>query len=562
MFNLLGQEVARLQDGPQAEGTYDVEFTKTSLPSGIYFYRLDRPGVRGNKENGDYPLTRGGTLSCRRSVPCYKGGIMEPVYRRFCILAAALVLACGLSAAQTVTLVNAFPRLSFTQPVLLTHAGDGTNRIFVVQQTGQIYVFPNDSNVASTGLFLNIQNKLSALGAEEGLLGLAFHPSYASNGYFYVNYTAPNPLRTVIARYRVLPGNPSRADTASAFIILQINQPFTNHNGGNLAFGPDGYLYIGMGDGGSGNDPDSNGQNRSVLLGKILRIDVNDTTASTHYRIPSDNPYAGNGLGWREEIWAYGFRNPWRWSFDPPTGQLWVGDVGQGAREEVDIVIKGGNYGWRIMEGTICRPPTTGCDTTGLIMPIKDYDHSGGKNAITGGYVYHGYRRPNLRGAYIYADFGTGIVWMLRYANGALTADSLLIDAPIAISSFGVDQAGELYICSYVEAQTSAIYRFAGNPQTSAGEVQPLPAEFSLGQNFPNPFNPSTTIDFTLPVSARVRLEIFDLLGRKTASLVDGERPAGHSRVTWDARGAASGVYFCRLTWPGGTLTRNLMLAR
>lgn len=490
------------------------------------------------------------------------GGPVEPIRRRCWFLAAALLLFQSAGPAQSVTLVNAFPRLSFTQPILLTHAGDGTDRVFVVQQTGQIYVFPNDSAVAATKLFLSIQNKLSALGAEEGLLGLAFHPSYASNGYLYINYTAPNPLRTVIARYRVLPGNPDKADSLSAFIILQINQPFTNHNGGNLAFGPDGYLYVGMGDGGSGNDPDSNGQNRSVLLGKILRIDINDTTVSTHYRIPPDNPYAGNGLGWREEIWAYGFRNPWRWSFDPPTRQLWVGDVGQGAREEVDIVVKGGNYGWRIMEGTICRPPTTGCDTTGLIKPIKDYDHSGGKNAITGGYVYHGYRRPDLGGAYIYADFGTGIMWMLRYAGGMLTADNLLIDAPIAISSFGVDQAGELYICSYVEAQTSAIYRFAGNPRTSAGQESPLPAAFGLDQNFPNPFNPATTIDFHIPVSASVRLEIFDVLGRKIASLVDGVRLAGHSRVTWDARDAASGVYFYRLSWLGGTITRNLVLAR
>ncbi len=487
---------------------------------------------------------------------------MEPVRRRCWGSLFAILLAHSISPAQSVTLVNAFPRLSFTQPILLTHAGDATNRIFVVQQTGQIYVFPNDSNVATTKLFLNIQNKLSALGAEEGLLGLAFHPSYATNGYFYINYTAPNPLRTVIARYKVQAGNPDKADSTSAFIILQINQPFTNHNGGNLAFGPDGDLYIGMGDGGSGNDPDSNGQNRGVLLGKILRIDVNDTTATRHYRIPPDNPYAGNGQGWREEIFAYGFRNPWRWSFDPPTGQLWVGDVGQGAREEVDIVIKGGNYGWKIMEGTICRPPTTGCDTTGLIKPIKDYDHSGGKNAITGGYVYHGYRRPDLAGAYIYADYGTGIMWMLRYAGGVLTADNLLIDAPFAISSFGVDQAGELYFCSYIEAQTSSLYRFAGNPQTSAGEESPLPAAFRLDQNYPNPFNPATTIDFHLPVAARVRLEIFDLLGRKIASLVDGERPAGHSRVTWDAHDAASGAYFSRLSWPEGTLTRNLILVR
>jgi glucose/arabinose dehydrogenase len=480
-----------------------------------------------------------------------------------CRLLATLILSCSSCLAQGVTLVKAFPNLSFTQPILLTHAGDGTNRIFVVQQTGQIYVFPNDSAVASANLFLDIQSKLSALGAEEGLVGLAFHPSYAANGYFYVNYTAPNPLRTVVARYRVLPGNPNKADTASAFTIVQINQPYTNHNGGNLAFGPDGYLYIGMGDGGSGNDPDTNAQNRSRLLGKILRIDVNDTTASTHYRIPPDNPYAGNALGWRQEIWAYGFRNPWRWSFDPSTGALWVGDVGQGAWEEVDIVIKGGNYGWNIMEGNVCRPPTTGCDTNGLVRPIKVYDHSGGKNAITGGYVYHGYRRPNLAGAYIYADYGTGLMWMLRYVGGELTADSLLIDAPMAISSFGLDQNQELYICSYVEAQTSAIYRFTGNPlQTSVDEPAGIPAAFRLEQNYPNPFNPSTTISFALPLAGHVRLEVFDILGRKVASLIDENRPQGHSAVTWNARESSSGVYFYRLSWPGGVASRAMILAK
>jgi glucose/arabinose dehydrogenase len=484
---------------------------------------------------------------------------MDRTLHRLCIIALALFLTAPRGNAQSVSLVKAFPRLTFSTPIFLTHAGDGTNRIFVVQQDGNILVFPNDSAVAVDNTFLHITQKLSAVAGEEGLLGLAFHPQYKTNGLFYVNYTAPNPLRTVVARYRVLPNNPDRADSSSEFKIIEINQPFTNHNGGMIAFGPDGYLYIGMGDGGSANDPDTNGQHKTALLGKILRIDVNDTTVSKHYRIPPDNPFAGNSSGWKEEIWALGMRNPWRWSFDPSTGKLWVGDVGQDMREEIDIVTKGGNYGWNITEGMICRPPATTCDTTGLIFPIKDYPHSLG-NAITGGYVYHGYRRPFLGGAYIYADYGSGRIWMLRYENGAITADSLLKQAPFAISSFGTDQLNELYIVSYSGA--ASIYRFAGSGPTSIGEPAALPARFALDQNYPNPFNPSTSIGYQIPGSGHVTLRVFDILGREVATLVDAVQPGGKYAATFGAPGLASGVYIYRLTTSYGSIVRSMTLVR
>ncbi len=474
-----------------------------------------------------------------------------------------IVLACILSASavksQSVSLVKAFPRLTFNEPVFLTHAGDGTNRIFVVQQDGNILVFPNDSAAAGDKIFLHITPKLSATGNEEGLLGLAFHPQYKTNGYFYVNYTAPNPLRTVVARYHVLQGNPDKADSASEFKIIEINQPFANHNGGMLSFGPDGYLYTGMGDGGSGNDPNGNGQNKSTLLGKMLRIDVNDTTASKHYTIPPDNPFAGNSSGWNEEIWATGMRNPWRWSFDPITGLLWVGDVGQDTREEVDIITKGGNYGWNITEGFICRPPTTSCDLTGLTPPIKDYPHSLG-DAVTGGYVYRGYRRPFLTGAYIYADYGSGRIWMLRYAGGALTADSLLIQAPFSVSSFGTDQLGELYIVSY--SGSASIYRFAGSGPTSIDEPALQPERFALEQNYPNPFNPSTSIGYQTPGPGRVTLRVFDILGREVATLVDAVEPAGKHTASFSGAGFSSGVYLCRLSTAYGSLVRSMTLVR
>ena len=377
-----------------------------------------------------------------------------------CTAICVTVLISTEASSQGVQLVNAFPNLTFTKPLFLTHSNDGTNRIFVVQQNGRVMVFPNDSTVALATTFLDISSKLSSIGGEQGLLGLAFHPNYDTIGYFYVNYTAPNPRRTVVARYSVSSTNPNVADPLSEFIIVEINQPYSNHNGGMIAFGLDGYLYIGMGDGGSGNDPLNNGQDSTKLLGKMLRIDVNDTTATQHYAIPSDNPFAGNTQGYREEIWALGMRNPFRFSFDPATGQLWAGDVGQVTREEVDLIERGKNYGWKIMEGSICLPGGGVCDTTGLTLPIKDYGRGLG-TTVTGGYIYRGYRRPDLAGAYIYGDFGSGRIWMLRYENGQLTADSLLINTSYLISSFGVDEDQELYVCSYSYTGNTSIYRFA-----------------------------------------------------------------------------------------------------
>src|SRR5665647_2164560 len=246
----------------------------------------------------------------------------------------------------------AFPNLTFNQPVGLVNSGDGTNRLFVIEQPGVIRVFDNSPTVADSTVFLNISSQV-LFGGEQGLLGLAFHPNYSQNGFFYVDHVSDNPLRTVIARYQVSPNNPNQALNKSEIVLLEVNQPFSNHKGGQIAFGPDGYLYVGLGDGGSGGDPFGNGQNRSTLLGKILRINVDLVSQTRNYSIPLDNPYAGNSLGYQEEIFAYGFRNPFRFSFDLPTGRLWVGDVGQNLQEEIDIVGNGKNYGWNIMEGTL-----------------------------------------------------------------------------------------------------------------------------------------------------------------------------------------------------------------
>lgn len=375
---------------------------------------------------------------------------------RFFLVVVGILFLSHYAIAQ-VQLVNAFPNLTFSQPVFVTHANDGTNRIFVVQQTGQIRVFPNDSTVTSATTFLDLSSRISCCG-ERGLLGLAFHPNYATNGYFYVNYTQAGNGRTIVARYRVNPGNPNQGDFNSELILLNIYQPFSNHNGGMVMFGLDGYLYIGMGDGGSGGDPGNRAQNLDSLLGKLLRIDVDVASGGNNYGIPPDNPYVGNPFGWREEIYASGLRNPWRFSQDPVTGEIWLGDVGQNEVEEIDLIGSGLNYGWRCYEGDStynlsgCGPPSL------YTFPVKTYLHSLGCS-VTGGYIYRGYRRPDHVGRYIYGDYCSGRIWQFRYQGGVLTSDSLLVVAS-SISSFGVDQNGELYICNHA----GSIWRFAGNP--------------------------------------------------------------------------------------------------
>lgn len=353
---------------------------------------------------------------------------------------------------------QAFPNLSFSRPVGLQRPGDGSGRLFVVEQQGTIRVFDNDSTVSSASLFLDIRDRVDDQGNEEGLLGLAFHPDYENNGYFYVNYTAANPNRTVISRFRV-PDNPDEADVSSETEILTFEQPYANHNGGQLAFGPDGYLYIAVGDGGSGGDPNGNGQNRSTLLGSILRIDVDRQENGNNYGIPPDNPYAGNSEGYREEIYAYGLRNPWRFSFDADGGQMWAGDVGQNSYEEIDIIEAGNNYGWNIMEGKHCFEPSSGCDESGLTMPVWEYGRQQGIS-VTGGFVYRGPTIESLTGLYIYADYGSGKIWALNHSEPENPQNTELLDADFSISSFGVDAENELYICAF----DGSIYRLQAVP--------------------------------------------------------------------------------------------------
>ena len=347
---------------------------------------------------------------------------------------------------------RAFPNLRFRMPVNFTHAGDGSNRIFVGDQWGVIHVFPNDQKVKKTTKFLDFEKKVvyKPKQNEEGFLGLAFHPKYKTNGQFFVYYTTRDaPQTSVISRFRVSKDDPNKADPDSEQELMRIKEPFWNHNGGTIAFGPDGYLYVALGDGGSAKDPMGNGQNLSTILGTILRIDVDHHDRGKAYAVPKDNPFVDR-KGARPEIWAYGLRNPWRIAFDRKTGDLWCGDVGQDLWEEIDIITRGGNYGWNRREGKHKFGPKGVGPNDHMIDPIWEYDHKTGKS-ITGGHVHRGKRLPQLEGGYLYADYVSGKIWALWYdkKSGKVTANRPIQDKMLPIITFGEDEQGNTYFTDY-----------------------------------------------------------------------------------------------------------------
>ena len=357
------------------------------------------------------------------------------------VLCGIVVLSASTSVCAAIQLQSVVTGLS--NPLYVTHARDGSNRLFILEQAGRILVLQPGATTPT--VFLDITaNVLS--GGERGLLGLAFHPAFATNRRFFVNYTRQPDGATIIAEFQVSASDPNVAN-ATQTILLTIAQPFANHNGGMVEFGPDGFLYIGMGDGGSANDPDNRAQNIDELLGKMLRIDVDLPNGAVPYSSPPDNPFSGATPG-RDEIYAVGLRNPFRFSFDRVTGLLYAGDVGQGAREEVDIITRGDNHGWRVFEGTLCtdNDPTL-CNPADFTPPIAEYDHSLGRCSIIGGYVYRGARGTLPAGAYIYGDLCTGEIFQLLPATGGGT-QTVLLDTALngALSSFGEDEAGEIYV--------------------------------------------------------------------------------------------------------------------
>jgi uncharacterized repeat protein (TIGR03806 family) len=379
--------------------------------------------------------------------------------------------------------VEAFPALDFQSPLWLGHAGDGQDRLYVAERGGGIFTFENRDNVGPNDR-VRFHTVPTQAGGEMGLLGLAFHPNYAENGLLYTYASVSPPHRSRIAEWRRDPDNALRVLPESERVLLEVPQPFENHNGGDLQFGPDGFLYIALGDGGSGGDPQNNGQRPTQLLGSIVRIDVDrvDAARGLAYGIPEDNPFAActpncGALGAaRPEIFAFGLRNPWRTSFDPSTGLLWAGDVGQDRWEEIDIIRRGGNYGWRVMEGNHCHRPAAGCNQAPYAAPIHEYGRDVGRS-ITGGRVYRGPTLPTLWGAYVFGDYGSGRIWALRpnADHTATTEVALLVDSDLQLTSFGVDARQNLYLVAF--NRNSSLHRL--EPAVGAPPAADFPQRLS-----------------------------------------------------------------------------------
>ena len=368
-----------------------------------------------------------------------------------------------------VELERVLPELKLDRPVWMQEIVP--SRFHIVEQRGRILSVSKTSNGVESTEFLNIIDRKPFEDNEEGLLGLAFHPGYETNRLFYIYYTGHNPRRSIISEFKI--GAADKADLTSERVVMEIPQPYGNHNGGQISFGPDGYLYITLGDGGAGNDPHNNGQNMAALLGKILRIDVNTRTTLDKrplgYGIPKDNPFVNLPFGVRPEIWAYGLRNVWRFSWDRETGDLYAGEVGQNLWEEVNIIVRGGNYGWCVRESF--HPFKPGPREGKYDEPIAEYPHNpqiasqspfaheGFGLSITGGYVYRGAKQSALRGVYLYGDYSLGSIFGLVYKNGKVTDQAILLQQPKNIMSFAEDREGELYLL----AQDGGIYHIVAS---------------------------------------------------------------------------------------------------
>src|ERR1051325_7723336 len=375
----------------------------------------------------------------------------------------------------------AWTNIALQRPLWLCETPDGTRRSFLVEQRGTILILPLDRQATKAEVFLDISDRRPYVGNEEGLLGLAFHPQFNSNGKLYLYYTDHNQRWSRLSEWRVSKADPNRVDPASERVLLEIPQPYENHNGGTLLFGPDKMLYLSLGDGGLANDPHAHAQNTFSLLGKILRLDVDSRTGALPYGIPGDNPNP-NKPGWRGEIWALGLRNVWRMSFDRETGELWAGDVGQNLWEEVDLITKGGNHGWRSREGFHSFNTNDVVAGMTFLGPIIEYPHNpklapdsnhGPGLSVTGGYVYRGTRIPALRGVYLYADFALGTIWGLRCEKGKVTDSAALIPHPKGliplrnVASFSEDAQGELYVLTFEGPPKGRIYEIEA---AAAGE--------------------------------------------------------------------------------------------
>lgn len=457
-----------------------------------------------------------------------------------------LLLFCSLTFAQDIE-IESFAS-GFSSPIGIENAGD--SRLFIVERHGIIKIV-NDEGVTNATAFLNIDGRVTNNGGEQGLLGLAFHPDYITNGYFYVNYIN-NSGDTVVSRFSRDSNDSNIADSNSELILLTVDQPFSNHNGGDLAFGSDGYLYIALGDGGSANDPGNRSQNLTILLGKMLRIDVDNTSNGNNYAIPSDNPFFGSTTN-QQEIWAYGLRNPWRFSFDSATNDLWIADVGQNEIEEINRVnfeIAGVNYGWRCYEGNDAFN-LSGCPAMNtLTFPVATYTHSSSGNfkcSITGGYRYRGTAQPNLQGLYFFADYCSNEIGILEEdgANWNMT-----FTEPYSGNgwvAFGEDVDGELYIAG---VSSGTIYRIV-DANLSVDE-----SSLSSIKMYPNPTEDLLTLDFGSAYSSITSLTIYNIQGQKIQTLSSFENQIS----TISTKNMSDGLYLVEIrNLDGQKLTQKLV---
>ena len=445
---------------------------------------------------------------------------------------------------------NAFPELTFTQPVDIQNANDGSERLFVAEMAGRIQLFQNAPTTTEQKSFLDITDRVF-LTNRYGFMGFCFHPDYENNGFFYVNYNRINPERTIISRFKVSANDPDQADASSEMILLEINQPDPLHNGGQMVFGANGYLYIALGDGGPGSDPSGHGQDRTSLLGTILRIDVDNPDAGKNYGIPDDNPFVGNTNNWREEIWAWGLRNPWRMTIDPVTKWMWVGENGENRMEEINRIEKGKNYGWNTMEGSLCFNPLINCDTSGLQLPLYEYgNNTTERRSCIGGHVYRGTAIPELYGKYIFGDFVQGTIWALDFSDIVNPVRSTLADNQQNMVSFGLDEQGELYWCNIVSGQ---IRRFT-RPATSTTEVR-SPLQLQI---LPNPAHTQTMLHLSIAKPVNLQIDLFDQLGRHLATVFKQSSSFGTIEVPINIEELGSGLYFLQVQSEGRSIIRKL----
>ena len=474
---------------------------------------------------------------------------MKKKLTTFCILLTTLF--SGSHVFAQYTMPNAFPSLSaFSKPVEMTFPNDGTNRLFVVQQGGLIYIIPKSGSASTKEVFLDLRDSVVTNQNEMGLLGLAFHPDYKTNGYFYVNYNRylAGTYYTYVARYSVNANDPDVADKSSKKILMKFVQPYTNHNGGCLRFGPDGYLYITTGDGGSGNDPQNHAQNLGSFLGKILRIDVNTTSGSKQYGIPGDNPFVSNTSA-LPEIYAYGLRNPWKFSFDSENGTLWASDVGQNYLEEVNIIEKGKNYGWKEMEGFQCRGGGNNCNKAGLALPVYDYYNCAvdgkGNCSVTGGYVYRGATIPELVGKYIFGDYSSGRVWAINYQANLDTTVTQIFDGTFTISGFALDQDKELYALGH---GNGIIYKLV-KPNPTGLTEEGFESQNTLTL-YPNPSENNTVLGFVAQENGVAKIRIISLNGNVALS-TENSYVLGANKLPLETNQLNKGVYFVEMEQNG-----------